>query len=155
MIKPILVAVAALALVPGEGLAEPKKIPSHQPEWTDHNDSDPGVSAQKRISKSSKLAVKSKSVPVDSVQPELSKIVVLCASEQEEQFEKEWSQYVSKKKLHGAELKETIAWVSEEAAEKRQRERLESGEKLSEEDWLEKRRAFMSEVAEKALNPAR
>lgn len=155
MIKPILVAIAALSLAPGELLAEPKKTPSHQPDWTDHNESDPGIAAQKRASTSSKLAVKSSSVPVESVQPELSKIVVLCATEQEEQFEKEWSQYVSKKKLHGAELKQTIAWVSEEAARERKMERLESTEQMSEEDWLEKRRAFMSEVAEKALNPAR
>ncbi|NND45966.1 MAG: hypothetical protein HKN58_11635 [Xanthomonadales bacterium] len=142
----ILAGVLAGLMISGTALADP------QPEWTDHNASDPGVTS---ASSSSKLAVKSKDAKVESVQPELSNIVVLCASEKEEQFEKEWRQYVNKKGLKGAELKQTIAWVSKEAAQKRKQDRSAEQSAEADEAWLEKRRAFMQEVAEKALNPVR
>ncbi|MBT8061812.1 MAG: hypothetical protein HKO64_10170 [Xanthomonadales bacterium] len=90
----------------------------------------------------------------ESVTPELSKIVVLCANEQEKQFEKEWKQYVDKHELKGPELKETIAWVSKEAASQRKKEGKLKGDK-DEEAWAEKRREFMRQVADRALNPAR
>ncbi len=55
----------------------------------------------------------------ESVVPELSKIVVLCATEKEKQFKKEWSNYVAYNDLKGDKLQETITWVSDEAATQR------------------------------------
>lgn len=144
MIPRFLMALLACCLLSGNAMAGPQH--------PDENASEPGV---KRAANTSKLVVSSKANTADSVQPELSKIVVLCASEQEEQFEKEWRQYVNKKGLKGAELKETIAWVSEEAAAQRKKERATSEPEAADEEWIEKRRQLMTEVAERALNPAR
>lgn len=92
--------------------------------------------------------------PAESVTPELANIVVLCATEQEEKFEREWRRYVDKHELQGVELAETIAWVSEEAASRRHKDHPEKGDK-EKKDWADKRRAFMNEVANRALVPAR
>lgn len=151
MIQRFLSGLLACCLLAGSALAGPAQ-PDHQPEWTDHNTSDPGV---KSAANTSRLVVNSKASTAESVRPELSRIVVLCATEQEEQFEKEWRQYVNKKGLKGAELKETIAWVSDEAAAQRKKERATDKTEPVDEEWLEKRRQLMTEVAEKALNPAR
>lgn len=151
MIQRFLLAALAFCLLAGTAMAEPED-PKHTPEWTDHNSSDPG---SRNAAAAARLAVTPKAATTDSVQPELSKIVVLCATEQEAQFEKEWRQYVNKKGLKGAELKETIAWVSEEAAAQRKKERAKDEPEAADEEWIEKRRQLMTEVAEKALNPAR
>lgn len=151
MIQRFLMGLLACCLLASNAPAGPPQ-PDHQPEWTDHNANDPGV---KNAANTSKLVVNSKTNTADSVRSELSKIVVLCASEQEEQFEKEWRQYVNKKGLKGAELKETIAWVSDEAAAQRKQERATGETESVDEEWLEKRRQLMTEVAEKALNPVR
>lgn len=124
---------------------------NESPEWTDHNDSDPGITKAKAVSVT-KLSAKS--TTRDSVVPELEKIVVLCANEQEKQFEKEWKQYVDKHELKGSELNETIAWVSKEAAYQRKKEGKLKTDK-DEAEWAEKRRDFMREVADRALRPAR
>jgi len=121
------------------------------PEWTDHNDSDPGITKAKAVT-GTKLSAKT--ATRESVTPELSKIVVLCANEQEKQFEKEWKQYVDTHELKGPELNETIAWVSKEAAHQRKKEGKLKTDK-DEAEWAEKRRNFMREVADRALNPAR
>lgn len=130
--------------------------PGHETKkWTDHNDSDPGAKtvAGAKASKAS-MSLKAKTTTRDSVAPELSKIVVLCANEQEEQFEKEWKQYVDKHELQGPELSETIAWVSKEAAHQRKTEGKLKSDK-DEKAWALKRSEFMRQVADKALNPAR
>lgn len=55
--------------------AEIKRIPAHNPEWTNSGDSDPGTT--------------------DSVVPELQGIVVLCATEpKSDEFKKQWAAYV-------------------------------------------------------------
>lgn len=130
--------------------------PGHEArDWTDHNDSDPGVMNKAGV-KAGKAAMslKAKTATRDSVAPELSKIVVLCANEQEEQFEKEWKQYVDEHELKGPELSETIAWVSKEAASQRKKDGRIASEK-DEEAWARKRSEFMRQVADRALNPAR
>lgn len=54
---------------------EIKRIPAHNPEWTNSRESDPGTT--------------------DSVVPELQGIVVLCATEpQSAEFKKQWAAYV-------------------------------------------------------------
>lgn len=100
------------------------------------------------------LSVATAAEPIESVVPELSEIVVLCAQDEKKKFEKEWSKYVSEHDLKGVKLKETIAWVSEEAATQRKKTR-KKGNKEEDEAWLEERRRLMSEIADKALNPAR
>lgn len=93
--------------------------------------------------------------PADSTVPELSEIVVLCAQDEKKKFEKEWSRYVSKHDLKGVELQETIAWVSEEAATRRKKDRKKEQGGKEDQAWLEERRRLMSEIADRALNPAR
>ena len=124
---------------------------NESPEWTDHNDSDPGIAKAKAVTGT---RLSAKTATRESVTPELSKIVVLCANEQEKQFEKEWKQYVDKHELEGSELNETIAWVSKEAAHQRKQEGKLKTDK-DELEWTENRRNFMRQVADRALNPAR
>ncbi|MDX1459961.1 MAG: hypothetical protein R3348_02800 [Xanthomonadales bacterium] len=90
----------------------------------------------------------------ESVVPELEKIVVLCANDEKKEFEKEWRQYVGKNDLKGAKLKETIAFVSKEAAALRKKEgKIRSGK--AEAEWAQERQRLMEEVARRAMNPAR
>ncbi len=91
----------------------------------------------------------------ESVVPELSKIVVLCATEDEKKFEKEWSKYVAHNDLKGAKLQETIAWVSDEAAIQRHRNKRVHGDESNDEAWKAERQRMMSEIAERAMNPLR
>lgn len=151
MIQRLPMAILACCLLAGTALAGPEQ-PDHQPDRSNQKTSDHGA---KHAANTSKLVVNSKASTTESVQSELSKIVELCASEHEAQFEKEWRQYVNKKSLKGAELKETIAWVSDEAAAQREQERAAGETGATDEEWIEKRRQLMNEVAEKALNPAR
>lgn len=81
--------------------AEPEpKTPRHNPEWTDHNASDPGVA---------------------SVADDLQKIVVLCARDHNSpEFKRAWAAYVSKHKLKGSALESTRRKVVNEAFQHRQ-----------------------------------
>ncbi len=91
----------------------------------------------------------------ESVVPELSKIVVLCATEDEKKFEKEWSKYVAHNDLKGTKLQETIAWVSDEAAIQRHRNKRMHGDESNDDAWKAERQRMMSEIAERAMNPLR
>jgi TolA-binding protein len=87
--------------------------------------------------------------------PELSKIVVLCATEEEEKFEKEWSKYVAQNDLKGAELQKTITWVSDEAAMQRQQNMRVNDDESDDKAWKAERQKMMSEIARRAMNPLR
>lgn len=91
----------------------------------------------------------------ESVVPELSEIVVLCATDKEEKFKKEWGKYVAQNDLKGAELQETISWVSDEAAIQRHKNKRMYGDESNDEAWKAERQRMMSEIAERALNPLR
>jgi hypothetical protein len=86
---------------------------------------------------------------------ELSKIVVLCATEEEEKFEKEWGEYVAQNDLSGAELQETITWVIDEAVMQRKKNRDMHGDDSNDKDWQAEHQKLMSEIARRALNPLR
>ena len=87
--------------------------------------------------------------------PELSKIVVLCATEEEEKFEKEWSKYVAQNDLKGAELQKTITWVSDEAAMQRKQNMRANDDESNDKAWKAERQKMMSEIARRAMNPLR
>ena len=89
-------------------------------------------------------------VTTESVVPELSKIVVLCATEEEEKFEKEWSKYVAHNDLKGAELQKTITWVSDEAVIQRKKHKSMHGDESNDEEWKEERQKMMNEFARRA-----
>ena len=91
----------------------------------------------------------------ESAVPELSKIVVLCATDEEEKFEKEWSKYVAQNDLKGADLQKTITWVSDEAAIQRHKNKRMHGDESNDKAWIAERQRMMSEIAERALNPLR
>jgi hypothetical protein len=91
----------------------------------------------------------------ESGAPELSKIVVLCATDEKEKFEKEWSKYVAQNDLEGAELQKTISWVSDEAAMQRKKNNHIQGDESNDEAWKAERQKLMSEIARRALNPLR
>ena len=91
----------------------------------------------------------------ESVVPELSKIVVLCATDEKEKFEKEWSKYVAQNKLEGADLQKTISWVSDEAAMHRKKNKHMHDDENNDQAWKEERQKLMSEIARRALNPLR
>jgi hypothetical protein len=91
----------------------------------------------------------------ESAVPELSKIVVLCATDEEEKFVKEWGKYVAQNDLEGAELQETITWVSNEAAMQRKENRRMHGDESNDKNWKAERQKLMSEIARRALNPLR
>ena len=87
--------------------------------------------------------------------PELSKIVVLCAADEEEKFAKEWSKYVAQNDLKGAELQKTINWVSDEAAMQRNQNMRVSDDESNDKAWKAERQKMMSEIARRAMNPLR
>ena len=87
----------------------------------------------------------------ESVVPELSEIVVLCATEKEKQFKKEWSRYVAHNDLKGNKLQETITWVSDEAASQRKHTKRMLGEENDEEAWKAEREKLMKEIARQAM----
>ena len=91
----------------------------------------------------------------ESVVPELSEIVVLCAKDEEAKFKKEWGKYVAHNDLKGAELQETISWVSDEAVIQRHKNKRMHGDESNDEAWKAERQKLMSEIAERALNPLR
>jgi ribonucleotide reductase beta subunit family protein with ferritin-like domain len=91
----------------------------------------------------------------ESAVPELSKIVVLCATDEKEKFEKEWGKYVAQNDLKGAELQETITWVSDEAAMQRKQNKRMRGDESNDQAWKAERQKLMSEIARRALNPLR
>ena len=95
----------------------------------------------------------------ESSAPELDKVVVLCASDEKEKFEKAWGSYIADHDLKGDELQKTINEVSDRAELYRNRERIlaedATGHQEDDSAWKAERREFMSEVARRALNPAR
>ena len=86
----------------------------------------------------------------DSALPELSEIVDLCASDEEEKFKMEWSNYVAQNDLKGDELQKTIAWVSDEAAIQRKKHKHMNGDDGDDEAWKEERQKLMNEFARAA-----
>jgi hypothetical protein len=91
----------------------------------------------------------------ESVVPELSEIVVLCAKDEEAKFKKEWGKYVAQNDLKGAELQKTITWVSDEAAIQRHKNKRMHGDESNDAAWKAERQKMMSEIAERAMNPLR
>ena len=87
----------------------------------------------------------------DSVVPELAEIVVLCATEKEKKFKKEWSRYVAYNDLEGDKLQETISWVSDEAASQRKHTKRMLGEESDEEAGKAERQKLMNELARQAM----
>ena len=87
----------------------------------------------------------------ESVVPELAKIVVLCAADEEEKFEKAWSKYVSQNDLKGAKLKETINWVSDEASIQRKKNKQTNGDETDEKAWKAERKKLMDELARQVM----
>ena len=87
----------------------------------------------------------------ESVVPELADIVVLCATEEEEKFEKEWSRYVAQYDLKGVELQKTIIWVSDEAAIQRKKNRHRDGNESDDKAWKAERKNLMEELARRAM----
>ncbi len=87
----------------------------------------------------------------ESTETDLNEIVILCASDEEKKFEKEWGKYVAKNDLKGKDLQSTIDWVSNEAD--LHRHKVSHGDVKNDEAWKEERKKFMTEVARRALNP--
>jgi len=86
-----------------------------------------------------------------SVVPELAKIVVLCATDEEDKFEKAWSKYVSQNDLKGAKLKETINWVSDEATIQRKKNKQTNGDEIDDRAWKAERKKLMDELARQVM----
>ena len=91
-------------ILAGLALADPNSPAKHNPKWTDHKQSDPGMA-----NRTASIAVSPSAEPVESVVLELAGIVVLCAKEEKEKFEKEWARYVKHHALKG------IYWMWERA----------------------------------------
>lgn len=121
----------------------------HTPEWTDHKPGDPGITGHDTPSE---LATKPGIQPVESVVPELERIVVLCAHDlKKTEFDKAWSEYVAAHKLKGKELNQTIRMVISKAVEQRNQT---AGLFANEEEtkaWRKSRRQQMHQAA-KAIN---
>jgi len=141
-------------LFAGAALAEQQSKPAkHSPEWTSPNESDPGVTG---VKKAASMRVAGEPQATESVVPELAKIVVLCAQEEEEEkFKEEWGKYVNKHDLKGTELESTINEVSDRAEIYREEELALKKDDEESKAWKAERRRIMNEVVEKALNPAR
>jgi hypothetical protein len=101
--------------------------------------------------KSMTLSVSSGESTTESVVPELSEIVVLCATEKEKKFKKEWSNYVAYNDLKGDKLQETITWVSDEAASQRKHTKRMLGEESDDEAWKAEREKLMNDIARQAM----
>lgn len=150
MYRQIFLILAISIMATGLALADPVKPPKHMPEWTDHNENDPGVTQVKKAN----LSIAQPVEPVDSAIPELAGIVVLCAREEKEKFEKEWGKYVKHHKLEGRELQKTIQEVSDKAAKQRKSEWAEGKGGSDEAKWKAERRKIMSEVAKQMFGPS-
>lgn len=76
--------------------AEVQRVPAHNPEWVNPRSSDPGTS--------------------DSVQTDLQKIIVLCATEpQSAEFRKQWAAYVRENYKSGMDIDAVIGDVIRQA----------------------------------------
>jgi|GEM_PF-5826852 len=87
---------AVLAVFPawGQEQTAPSRIPSHNPEWTDHSGSDPGLPGERPSTRGIREA-RPPDPMEDSVAKDLQRIVVLCATEpQSAEFDGAWSQYL-------------------------------------------------------------
>jgi hypothetical protein len=95
MLAALLLFTAAFPAWAGEKSGS-SKIPAHTPEWTDNNQSDPGM-AEGRQSSRRLRGVPSPESGVDSVAYDLQKIVVLCATKpQSAEFDQAWALYLKK-----------------------------------------------------------
>lgn len=101
--------------------------------------------------KNKTLSISASESTANSVVPELSEIVVLCATEKEKKFKKEWSRYVAHNDLKGTKLQETISWVRDEAASQRKDIRHIKGEEYDDEAWKAEREKLMNELARQAM----
>ena len=102
------------------------------------------------IEKTKPVYISSGGNTTESAEPELSKIVDLCAKDEEKKFEKEWSKYVIENDLKGTELQETINWVSDKAAIQRKNNKRMNGNESDSEVWEEERRKLMNALAQRA-----
>ncbi len=123
-------------------MADPNSPAKHNPKWTDHKQSDPGMA-----NRTASIAVSPSAEPVESVVLELAGIVVLCAKEEKEKFEKEWARYVKHHALKGKALQKTIKDVSDQAAAQRDSESDDA-------KWIAERRKLMNDVARQILGPS-
>ena len=81
----------------GEQRSGTPKIPPHTPEWTDHNESDPGISTVEPASQPLSGVASSPETGIDSVVDELQGIVVLCATKpQSAEFDRAWAGYLQR-----------------------------------------------------------
>jgi hypothetical protein len=99
--------VAAASADDKKQATEMKRNPAHSPEWTNSKDSDPGTS--------------------DSAIPELSGIVVLCATKPDSaEFKDQWATYVRKHYEPGMDIDAVIDDVLRQADAYRARHRNKS-----------------------------
>ena len=118
-----------------ESDTSPPRPPAHTPEWTNPNTGDPGRA---------------------SVANDLQKIVVLCAKDHDSaEFRREWSAYVRKHKLDGAELQQTIQRVVDEAFRQRQEFGQQRGERRLSPSWKSEAGKAMHDTAKAAINNVR
>ena len=106
------------------------------------------------VEKSKPVRVSDGENNTESVVLELSEIAVLCATDEHEKFEKEWSNYVSQYELKGEELQISINWVSDEAAIHRKNNQHMYGKENEEDDdkaWKAERKKLMKEYARRAM----
>ena len=160
MFKRIFIIAAVSVMAAGFAIAGPSTPPKHQPEWTNGNDSDPGVTRAKTAT----LSIAAPTEPVESVVPELAKIVVLCAQEEKKEFEREWGKYVKHHDLKGRDLQKAIKDVSDRAATHRDKEWGESTASMNkmaaskheakEAKWKAERQKIMNEVARQIFEPS-
>jgi len=120
---------------------DPKKpkpkpnIPTHNPEWTNPNTSDPGVK---------------------STMDELQKIVVLCAKDYESaEFKRAWRAHVRKHKLKGAALQQTIQKVVNEAFEHRQEFGQTRGKQRLSSSWKSNAQKAMHDTSKSMIQNVR
>jgi hypothetical protein len=104
--------------------------------------------------KAAKLVIASPAEPGESVVPELSEIVVLCAQDEKKKFEGEWARYVKHHKLEGKALEDTIKDVSDKASWHRGKEKLAMRDAKKEAQWKAGRQELMNEVARKLFEPS-
>jgi hypothetical protein len=102
------------------------------------------------IEKTKPVYISSGENTTESAGSELSKIVDLCAKDEEKKFEKEWSEYVIENDLKGTELQETINWVSDKAAIQRKNNKRMNGNESDSEVWKEERQKLMNALAQRA-----
>lgn len=90
--------------------AQERRVPAHNPEWTDHNVHDPGIPSSPDEHEPA----------VESVSADLQRIVVLCATHPNSgEFERAWRDYVAARRGVGFDLDGTIGTVLRRAEQRR------------------------------------